>query len=473
LILGLQVWGYLVPEDPKYISHFQLIKLYMESLLTESIRPGTLDPSVDWKPHQKILLRGFFLFVALTTVSLNPTFYQQDFGVTFQTNSHPWRYLDVLSQNSPWFFSNASGKNYLGWLITLSLSLGAGFLWQLVDAKRRDFTSLNYWFTVLVRYGLALRLSWFALAKVFPVQMPFPTISQLNTRLGDFTPGKLYWLTTGVSPVFEVFAGVFELIATVLLLSRRTTTLGALMVVAILVPIWFVNIGYDAGVELTSLHILTLALILLVPDANRFWNLLIRHQADTLPEVPAPAFAERWKRIAQIGLKTTFILVFFLYRGIEYGRVYAAGKTFKLPLSDGLAEFTGYYDVPEFRLNNQVIPYSPTDTLRWQNVIFEKHNTISFAIQRPVPLNIENKSRTTEYYGNKGRFYYSYIADTLNRKLLLKNRADTTQQIWLHYRRPGALTIELKGVDERNDSIYAVLLRNNRNYPLVEKKVGL
>lgn len=444
----------------------------MESLLTEPRPATTLNPSANWRLYQKILLRGFFIFVALTTVSLNPTFYQQDFGITFQTNSHPWRYLDVLSQNSPWFFSNASGKNYLGWLITLALSLGAGFLWQQLDAKRRDFTVLNYWFTVLVCYGLALRLSWFALAKVFPVQMPFPTISQLNTRLGDFTPGKLYWLTTGVSPVFEVFAGLFELLATLLLLSRRTTTLGALMVVAILVPIWFVNIGYDAGVEITSLHILTLALILLAPDASRFWNLLIRHKADVLPEIQVPANLASWQQTARVGLKTAFVLIFILYRGVEYGRVFAAGKTFKLPLGEGLAEFTGYYDVPEFRLNNQTIPYSPTDTLRWQNVIFEKHNTISLAIQRPVPLNIENKSRTTEYYGNKGRFYYSYVADTLRKTLVLKNRADTTQQLTLRYRRPNASTFELTGVDERNDSIYAVLLRRNHSYPLLEKKVG-
>ena len=86
--------------------------------------------------------------------------------------------------------------------------------------------------------------------------MPFPTISQLNTNLGDFTPGKLYWLTTGVSPIFSRYLQAFsELVATVLLLFRRTTTLGALMMVAILLPIWFVNIGYDAGVELTSLHL--------------------------------------------------------------------------------------------------------------------------------------------------------------------------------------------------------------------------
>src|SRR5215217_8196866 len=142
----------------------------------------------NWKGYEKIALRGFFIYAAITFIPFVPSFYQQDFDAGFTVNSYPFRWLDVLSQNNPWFF-------------------------------------------LLIRYQIALRMSWFAIAKVFPVQMPFPTLSQLNTNLGDFTPGKLYWLTTGVSPFFEVFAGVFELSATVFILFRRTTTLGALMMV--------------------------------------------------------------------------------------------------------------------------------------------------------------------------------------------------------------------------------------------------
>jgi uncharacterized membrane protein YphA (DoxX/SURF4 family) len=164
-------------------------------------------------------------------------------------------------------------------------------------------------------------ISWFAIAKVFPVQMPFPTISQLNTNLGEFTP-KLYWLTTGVSPFFEVFAGVFELVATVLILFRRTTTLGALMMIAILLPIWFVNIGYDAGVEVTSLHILTLAILLLVKDIKAFWEILILHKASVVPNFQAPHFTQPWQNTIRLVLKWGFILIFLVYRGFEYGRVY-------------------------------------------------------------------------------------------------------------------------------------------------------
>jgi hypothetical protein len=296
--------------------------------------------------------------------------------------------------------------------------------------------------------------------------MPFPTISQLNTNLGDFTPGKLYWLTTGVAPFFEVFAGIFELTATVLLLFRRTTILGALMMIAILLPIWFVNIGYNAGVELASMHLLVLSVALLIRDLPRFWHILVQQKNAALTYIKPFVFTASWKRTGSLLLKGVFIFLFLVYRGYEYGKLYAAGKTFKLPLENGIKSFTGYYNVEEFRLNGRMIPYSPDDTVRWQNVIFEKFNTISIKVARPFALNSQNKIRTTEYYGNVGRLFYGYEADTIKQVLVLKNRADTSAKLSLNYSRPFSGGFILKGTNGNKDSVYAVLKKINKTYPL-------
>lgn len=425
------------------------------------------------KPYESILFRGLFLFVTVTSIPFYPSFYLKDYSESFQTKSHPFRIIDVVSQNNPWFFNNADGKNYVGWLITLLISIAIGAVWHFFDKKRKDYDQLTYWFYVIVRYGLALRMSWFAIAKVFPVQMPFPTISQLNTNLGEFTPGKLYWLTTGVSPFFEVFAGVFELIATVLILFRRTTTLGALMMVAILLPIWFVNIGYDAGVEITSLHILTLAILLLVKDIKPFWDLLILHKPSNIPNFIAPVLTSTWQKNARLILKWGFILVFLVYRGFEYGRVYAADKTFKLPLTDGVKSLSGFYDVAAFSINKQILHYNPNDTLRWQNVVFEKFNTFSIKVANQTKLNTDNKVRTTEYYGNVGRLYYGYELDSLSKKLTLSNRADTSQKLYFKYQQLSPQQLVLKGINEKGDSLLVVLNRLEKKYPLVEKQFTL
>lgn len=423
-----------------------------------------------WKPYEKILLRAALIYAVISTIPFNPEFYRQDFDAGFNVNAYPFRWLDVVSQNKPWFFASQEGKNYTGWFVTILVCLVAGFGWNLLDRRRKDFEKLYYWFYVAARYGIILRMSWFAWAKVFPVQMPFPTLSQLNTNLGDFTPGKLYWLTTGVSPFFEVFAGIFELAATVLLLFRRTTTLGALMMVAILLPIWFVNIGYDAGVELTSLHLLTLSLLLLVRDSSKFYQILIEHRAVALTFVPALHFRNEWPNRLRIAFKYGFIFFFVLFRGFSYGKLYASGKSFKLPLDDGLASATGLYKVSEFRLNNRLLAPSPADSVRWENVIFEKFNTISIKVNKNFQLDTRNAVRTTEYYGNIGRYYYGYKVDTINKVFHLHNRVDTAAHITLRYEQPVPGRYILRGVNERRDSLFVVLNKVNKKYPLEEKR---
>ncbi|MCF2517772.1 hypothetical protein [Dyadobacter sp. CY351] len=423
-----------------------------------------------WKTHEKIALRAALIYAIISTIPFTPEFYRQDFDAGFNVNSYKFRWLDAISQNKPWFFESQEGKNYTGWFITVAICLLAGWAWKRLDRKRIDYEKLYYWFYTAARYGIALRMSWFAWAKVFPVQMPFPTISQLNTNLGDFTPGKLYWLTTGVSPFFEVFAGFFELAATLFILFRRTTTLGALMMVAILVPIWFVNIGYDAGVELASLHILTLSLMLLARDGKRFYEILIEHKAVALTYVPKITFTQNWKNSALLAFKYAFIFMFIIHRGYSYGTLYASGKTFKLPLDDGLAGFSGFYHVADFKLNGNTIPDAIGDTTRWQNVVFEKFNSISIKIDKPFKLNTKNSIRTTEYYGNIGRYYYGYSADTVNKVFTLRNRADTLSKLFLGYERPDPNKIILSGLNERNDSIYVVLKKIDKKYPLEEKR---
>ncbi|WP_183559777.1 hypothetical protein [Mucilaginibacter sp. SP1R1] len=419
-----------------------------------------------WKTYEKVSVRAFLIFAVITFIPFNPEFYKQDFNAGFSVTDYPWRWLDVISQNSPWFFESKEGHNYAGWFITLGITFLAAVVWELFDKRRSNFDNIYNWFYTVIRYQIVLRMSWFAIAKFFPVQMPFPTISQLNTNLGDFTPGKLYWLTTGVAPFFEVFAGIFELTATILLLFRRTTTLGAIMMIAILLPIWFVNIGYNAGVELASMHILVLSVVLLVRDAPKFWQILILHKNGALTYVQPFVFTANWKRNTGLTVKVAFIFLFLIYRGYEYGQLYAAGKTFKLPLDTGVQSLAGFYNVAEFKLNNKPVPYSLADTNRWQNVIFEKFNSISIKVNRKQTVYNTNKVRTTEFYGTIGRVYYGYHIDTAKKVFYLNNRADTASKLILHYTKTNSSGLILSGVNEYKDSVFVVLNKTDKHYLL-------
>lgn len=68
------------------------------------------------------------------------------------------------------------------------------------------------------------------------------------------------------------------------------------------------------------------------------------------------------------------------------------------------------------------------------------------------------------------RRYFFYKADTIHHVLYLQNKnvnyRDERQV--LHYSQPSPDRIVLNGVNEFRDSIYVVLDRNNKKYPLVE-----
>ncbi|WP_332871408.1 hypothetical protein [Spirosoma rhododendri] len=104
---------------------------------------------------------------------------------------------------------------------------------------------------------------------------------------------------------------------------------------------------------------------------------------------------------------------------------------YKQPAQKGLSELRGNYAVTEFRLNNQLVPESPSDTVRWQEATFENWSTLTFKVNRPTPLDLSNGggspmrdlNRTFELTGVGGgqRMFY-YDADSTNHVLYLQDK---------------------------------------------------
>lgn len=177
-----------------------------------------------------------------------------------------------------------------------------------------------------------------------------------------------------------------------------------------------------------------------------------------------PVFTHERLRLARSVLKAG-VGIFILLLGIG---TYAnfENEPYKLPKTPGLAGAYGLYNVREFTFNNQVIPYSNSNTNRWQNVVFEKWATVSIKTARPVKIDISNGDgfhqadidRNFESEGVGGRHYYAYEADTLHHSLLLrnKNKNHFGESFSLQYHFQPDSSIVVQGVNEKNDSIYAV-----------------
>lgn len=426
------------------------------------------DNTLEWKNYEKNLFRFFFIYFLIQVIPLDWKFYRDLLSIKW---SHLYYgNLFNLSHYAPRFFSETA--EYADWGIVALIAAVGTIIWTISDKKTVHYNWLYYWLRVVLRYRLAIALIAYGFIKLFPLQAPYPSISNLNTHYGDFTRWKLFSLSLGIVPGYESFLGAVEIIFGILLLYRKTATVAALFTTIFLGNVFMSNLAYDGGEQVYSLYLISLALFLLAYDVRRIFSLLVLQQA-TLPSRFRAVFPETWKQWLRIGLKTAFIFFILLY-GFSAGSAYK-NDPFQYPLSKGLENTSGIYNVTSFTINNDSLPYSKNDTIRWQDVVFEKWGTISIRSNHPVIVDSNNvdkisedADRNFELEGSAGRHYYNYTFDTTNNLLTLQNKnKNHLHEKWvLRYSRPADSVILLSGINEKKDSVHVVLNRINKKYLL-------
>lgn len=397
----------------------------------------TPNGATTWSTWQKIAFRISFVFFVAMTLPNNLDWYKELF--TFDWLHLHYRDLyDVARFGSGLnFFGNkifgSTLNGYAVWVITLLFAIVVGLIWTAIvhfrQTERSEYNWLYYWLRVIVRYRAGIGIIGFGFTKLTPTQLPYPSWGILNTNFGDLTLQKIYWLSIGIVPWYEVFTGVVEVAAGAFLFFRVTTFWGAVLLFGALADIVYVNFAYDGGVHVYSSYFVLFSAFLLVDYIPKIYRLLIQEKF-TIPFTYYPVFTKSWQRIVRISLKTGTIILFlpvFLYLSI----INLLYDPYKQPALKGVKELRGNYHVTEFKVNNQVIPYSPLDTLRWQQATFEKWTTLTFKVNKPVELDLSNGggapmrdiNRTFELTGVAGgqRVFY-YEADTVNKVLYLQDK---------------------------------------------------
>ena len=412
-------------------------KVSSKEIVSDTRYSTRTSPVFKWRQYEKLLFRIAFIFYIAICIPNNPDWYQHVFSIDW-TKLHYRDLYDIARFGSGInLFGNALfGSTLLGyanWIITLAVAVAGGLLWTAIVKWRRsdpdDYISLYYWLRVIVRYRAGIGIIGFGFTKLLPVQMPYPSLGVLNTDLGDLTAQKIYWLSIGIVPWYQIFAGVVEVAAGTLLLFRRTTTIGAILLFGALGDIVYVNFAYDGGVHVYSTYFVLLAAFLLIDDIPRIYRLLILERY-TVPIIFYPSFTKKWQRLTRVGLKTATIFVFLILL-FYLQLVNFIYDPYKQPAVAGVKNLRGNYSVSEFRINNKSIPYSPRDTVRWQEATFEDWTTLTFRVNKPTPLDLSNGggdpqrdiNRTFEISGVGGgqRVFY-YQADEVNNVLYLQDK---------------------------------------------------
>jgi hypothetical protein len=490
--------------------------IYAEQPIEKIIaRPQSKDRAPQkkvWTNKQKIAFRIGFLYMLFLCIPTYAGFYTHllhlDFSkITyhdFQSVVAFWPPQIVLIESEEGVFGIF---NYINLFLVLVIAVAGGLIWTALDKKSLNYSKLYYWIRVLARYRLAYGMIGWGLKKAFPMQMVYPTEGMLNTPFIDFAEKKLYWSHVGVSFNYTVFLGFAEIIPGLLLLHRKTSVLGAALAAVVTFNICIANHAYDAGVAVPAAYFALIGIFIAWYDLPKIWKLIVNEKDILQPYRYYPTFTQKWQRNLRTGLKFTFNFIFVPLAAAAWAYGFFNGNNYNIPSTPGIAQTKGYYNVTEFRLNNKPIPYTPEDSIRWQDAIFEDWSTLSYKTNRGAiadrmigysPLRVKGDKKNTalnqvntqdsdrlkkekknrdlgvtrwEVGGMAGdRRYFFYKADTVNNILYLqnknKNHKDETQV--LHYSRPTPTRIILSGINEFKDSIYVVLDKQDKKYPLVE-----
>lgn len=432
----------------------------------------------EWKSWEKILFRFFFIFLLLLILPI----IGEVLRVLFTTNwlhFHFHQLFDLSKYQVHFISENKLPRWGIGafanWGIAILIALIGTAIWTRKDKTRKEYNVLYYWLRVVVRYRLAFVLITYGFIKFFPLQMPYPSLSNLYTNYGDYFAWKIYFQTVGIAPKYQSFLGFVEILSAFLLFNRRTVTFGVGLIFGFIGNVAVVNGFYDIGEIVTSTFIVLLAAFLFVNDIPRLYNLLV-NELPTKANKLIPDFSDPKLKKIRLGLRYGFLLFagLFAYKTFDS----YAHDPYKVPKTPGLSNAFGYYNVKEFVLNKDTIPYSKTDPNRWQDVIFEKWSTLTIRYNKPVKIDFtsgevaaeKDIDRNYELAGYAGRHYFYYDADTLHQTLALQNKNinHRSEKMFLHYTRPNDSTIVINGINDNRDSVHVVLNKVVKKYMMFE-----
>jgi len=191
------------------------------------------------------------------------------------------------------------------WMLALASAGLAAIVavpWSVLDRGRISDERLRSWLRLLLRVALALPMIASGIARLIPVQIPFPGPLEYLHRLGELAPMELVWIFVGSSPVFQSFTGLAGLTGGVLLLTPRTTLLGAVTCASNLVMAVTLSLCYNLPFKLYLLHLLVIALLLIAPDLRRLANLFLLDRVVEPAEMPPASMGERVLLLLSLGV---------------------------------------------------------------------------------------------------------------------------------------------------------------------------
>jgi hypothetical protein len=264
----------------------------LPTLLPESVRPRTeIEGAGQWSGLRRFGFRlSFSYWVLYALLNANITLFvvipvvgrsiQQGLAMPVAklaewVGDHGFHLNGIAAR----WHGGGSGDTTLDYVRILCLAAIAAVVavaWSALDRRRTEYEVMLLWLRWILRLTLGAALVFYGFAKLFPLQMRPPSLGILTNTFGNSSPMTLLWTLLGLNPLYQMFCGAAEVAAGVLLLLRRTATLGSILAFALSAQIVLYNFFFDVPVKVFASHLLMMSAYLVWPDVPPLWRLFVR-----------------------------------------------------------------------------------------------------------------------------------------------------------------------------------------------------
>jgi hypothetical protein len=287
-------------------------------------------------------------------------------------------HVDVIIQLTG---SGDTMRACIGCICAVAIAAVAALLWTavvwLVRRRKPDWNPdgrLHGIVRVLVRFFLCEMLLGYGFAKVFPLQFAEPSSFRLNQQLGDMSPMGLLWTFMGFSPAYQMFTGTVEVLAGLLLTTRRTTLLGSLITLVAMTQVFILNMCFDVPVKLYSFNYLMMAFFLLAPDLPRVIDGFLLGKAVAAMSLPPYFGSVKLDRLTR-AFRTLLVVA------MVYGQVHGSHKRWNEMYGGAPAPVLGRWDLVSIQVDKN--EPAEDDPMRWRWLDFSNRKIVRLAGPKP------------------------------------------------------------------------------------------
>jgi hypothetical protein len=291
--------------------------------------------------------------------------------------------------------------NQLLGIVCLLFALTYPFLWHRQEIKSRADSALRHaWFTGIIRYWLAVEIFNYGFAKILGSQFD-PSYYRSDSLWNSLSGPDLTWNFFSYSYAMSVILAGFQIVGSAFLLFRRTTLLGVILLLPVMLNIVLIDIFFSLpGGALLNAVLFTLGL-----------SYLLLLQWSAIKEF----FKSSRSKLPAIRLGGTKNLIRLL------AAVYAFTFIYYVTTTKASPELTGKWRVDQLVRNKDTARTNDwmKDSLSWKNIYLEDYGRATFS---PNPYLVETERSTT------GHYIYTKPKQTI--RFVLNSRASATDTLY-------------------------------------------